>query len=77
MDIEYSYCEPTWAGSNRKWCIRRLTKAGKKCGGNVDTNSLCRRVHIGGGWDIQAEMDKRLTELCCPDCRAAYEKEVG
>lgn len=72
---KYSYCEPSWAASNARWCIRRLTKAGKKLSGGVDTNSLCTRVHTGLGWDIQCDIDSRMTEIGCPECVAIYEKE--
>ena len=53
----YSFCESsTGLGP---WHIRRLTKAGRKPGGGIDTPSLCGSVRPRGdrggwgGWDIK------------------------
>lgn len=52
---KYAYCEPTCAGSLAPYCIRRLTAAGPKYSGGVDSDSLCGRVSARnfGGWDIE------------------------
>jgi hypothetical protein len=55
----YSFCEPSTAGPSAPWCIRKLSKSGRKLSGGVDTASLCGRVKpsdVGGwgGWDVAA-----------------------
>lgn len=53
----WSYCEPSVAGPLAPWCIRRLTEAGRKLGGGIDTPSLCGRVKPPYGWDIPVPVD--------------------
>jgi hypothetical protein len=61
MKKSYAFCEWSGAASLAPWHIRRLTEAGKKTGGGVDTASLCGRVQPHsqggwGGWDLEAEV---------------------
>lgn len=77
----YSFCEPSTAGPCAPWCIRKLTAAGRKLGGGVDTPSLCGRVSLTslggvGGWDIRVpvEMDH---PGACKRCVAMLREEIG
>lgn len=85
--IDYSqlaFCEPVFAGSLSKWCIRKLTAKGLKPTGGVDTESLCGRVKPRiGGWDIR---EPKVTEelvlgvghtrrLVCSECVARLRGE--
>jgi hypothetical protein len=55
----YSFCESTQAGPLSPWHIRRLTSAGRKCSGGIDTPSLCGRVTPKwNGWDLTVEVDE-------------------
>ncbi len=49
---KYSLCESVTATAISPWCIRPLTKKGRKPGGGVDMSSLCGRVRINAGWDV-------------------------
>jgi hypothetical protein len=74
---EYSYCEPAWAAPLGSWCIRPLTDTGRKLGGGVDTESLCGRVLVGQGWDLDVpvEADKpAICEMCEKLWAAAQER---
>lgn len=77
----FAFCEPVWAGPLGKWCIRKLSDAGPKYGGGVDTSSLCGRVKPPGsggacnGWDLRVRITEgHLTknDLICPKCLALY-----
>lgn len=48
----YAYCEPALGPTFRTFHIRRLTDAGLKPGGGIDSPPLCGRELAGGGWDI-------------------------
>ncbi len=68
------------------WHIRRLSDAGLKLGGGIDTPSLCGRIRPlgdttggrrgGGGWDLEARITRPQLEHCCSGCRTEYEREV-
>lgn len=77
----YSFCEPSTAGPCAPWCIRRLTAAGRKLGGGVDTPSLCGRVtliDVGGvgGWDLRVPVDVDQP-WACRKCVAVLREEIG
>lgn len=73
----YSFCEPTHAGPLAPWCIRKLSRNGRKVGGGVDTYSLCGRVKpcdVGGsgGWDLPNALvaDYLDDKIACRKCLA-------
>ena len=77
----FSFCESvTGIGP---WHLRQLSDAGRKCGGGIDTPSLCGLVHpVGstkpdgkpgfGGWDLEVPVSERLLQGACRKCVAAY-----
>ena len=81
----YSFCEPSFAGSLVRWCIRELSVQGPKYTGGIDTPSLCGRVQpFGakvsgkknpgvGGWDVRVEMTALHVAHACPECVRAYQ----
>ena len=67
----FSFCESVYAGSQSRWHIRRLTNIGRKLGGGIDTQSLCKKVHKG--WDLDVEItEHNLSKNTCQDCLAVY-----
>lgn len=66
--IKYSFCESVTATSFSPWHIRKLTDAGRKLTGGIDTDSLCERVKAScGGWDLRVEITKSQlsgTHIC-------------
>jgi len=76
---EYSFCESVHASSRSPWHIRRLTNVGKRCGGGIDTPSLCGRVKPppdSNGWDIGApDVGTWIFQSAriCPDCRDVWQ----
>jgi len=64
----YSFCESVTATGSSLWCIRPLTDVGRKCGGGVDTASLCGRVRVRSGWDI-AEPVTLSHVMLCSECK--------
>lgn len=48
----FAYCEPNTATGLDTWHIRRLTDAGRRLGGGIDTPTLCGRDWQG--WDLEA-----------------------
>lgn len=72
----YSFCEPSTAGPCAPWCIRKLTAAGQKFGGGVDTPSLCGRVKPCGeggadGWDVRCDVNiEQHRQMICKRCLA-------
>ncbi len=71
MTDQYSFCESVHATSRSPWCIRVLTKQGQKCGGGVDTPSLCGRVQPKKGWDLSVHFCVNHPSAC-PRCVQAY-----
>jgi hypothetical protein len=82
----YAFCESvTGIGP---WHIRKLSAAGLKLRGGIDTPTLCgfvrptedtSSVRRGwGGWDLNTRITASQLEgeHCCADCRAHYEKEM-
>lgn len=69
---EYSYCESVTASGSSPWHIRRLTDAGRKTGGGIDTDSLCGRVKAPYGWDLERAVHRAHYEFVCPTCYLAY-----
>lgn len=77
MSKTYSYCEPVFAGSFGRWCIRPLTDAGPKYGGGVDTSSLCGRVSLKlGGWDIRVPFGSVKKSVVCIRCLEIFKTKV-
>ena len=70
-----SFCESVTATSISPWCIRPLTKNGRKCSGGVDTASLCGRVRIGFGWDIDVLVTFNHPKAC-PRCLARLKERI-
>jgi hypothetical protein len=66
----FSFCESVTGVS--KWHIRRLTTAGLKLGGGIDTPCLCGLVVHG--WDLGVAFDEsRLDDdYVSRKCAAAY-----
>lgn len=77
MNIVYSFCEASTAGSRSRWHIRPLNGGLRKLGGGVDSSSLCGHVdRRRGGWDLKPEVRYPSLADSCPECRAAYVREV-
>jgi hypothetical protein len=77
----FSFCESALA-VGQTWHIRPLTSLGRKCGGGVDTLSLCGHVRPDwpGGWDIRSpDVDAASIRRvkCCADCAQAWEEGGG
>jgi len=78
----YSFCESATATSISPWCIRKVTpEVGQKFGGGVDTPSLCQRVKVSRGWDLQVPLDSKTLKprpegRACPDCLPLYRFEL-
>lgn len=71
--FEYSFCESASAGPHNTWHIRKLTSKGRKLGGGVDTVSLCGRMPITYGWDLDVPITAfHLYNNCCSECRRAF-----
>lgn len=72
----YSFCERVWAGPSSPWHIRRLSSAGRKLGGGIDTRSLCGRIvpPEGKGWDLDVEITSHHLTHSCKACVAEYER---
>lgn len=69
----FTLCEPVVASSRSLWCIRKTTDVGPKFGGGVDTPSLCGRVRVGQGWDLQVRItEHHLDKNTCKACLAKY-----
>lgn len=69
----YSFCESVTATSRSPWCIRLLTKQGRKCGGGIDTPSLCGRVQPPNGWDIAVSFTLNMPRtVTCRRCVEVY-----
>jgi hypothetical protein len=89
MKPEYAFCESSGAGSLQPWHIRKLSEKGKKCGGGIDTPSLCGRVDQKnwGGWDLEGVEPatygdlERLTDCkrrhVCKACADKYREEFN
>ena len=74
MSTEYSFCESIHATSTSPWHIRRLTDAGRKPGGGIDTKSLCG--HVERGWDLNVKITSHHLEHACPRCMMHYLGEL-
>jgi len=69
----YSFCEPVWASGLGLWCLRKTTNIGLKLGGGVDTPSLCGRVAVSKGWDLNVRLSEHhLEKNTCKKCLEAY-----
>lgn len=65
---QYSFCESVTASSISPWCIRELDPAiGRKCGGGIDSDSLCGRVKAQHGWDLEVRVHA-FHPSACPKC---------
>ena len=64
----YAFCESVHAGSASRWHIRKLAAKGRKCGGGIDTNSLCGHVKAPMGWDLEVKITEKQLTGCCPQC---------
>ena len=72
MDLaSYSFCESVHASSISPWCIRLLTEVGRKCGGGIDTPSLCGRVAKEWGWDLEVPVTLDHPSACKKCVQAA------
>lgn len=72
----YAFCESVYATSRSRWCIREiLTKL--KLGGGIDGPSLCGRLKVGGGWDLNVRINDRLLKAAaCPKCVEIYRERI-
>jgi hypothetical protein len=85
MAPRYSFCESVHATGLGPWHLRKLTAAGQKLGGGIDTASLCDHVRPqgqlggdknlrgGGGWDLAVEITPHHLTHACPRCVAIYQ----
>jgi hypothetical protein len=83
MDNTYCFCESvTGIGP---WHIRKLTSNGLKCGGGIDSPSLCGCVQVSGeclpngkrgwgGWDLDVKITPQHLTHICKECAAKYRK---
>lgn len=69
----YSFCEGVHASGYSRWHIRRLTGAGRKLSGGIDTKSLCD--HVETGWDISVEITEHHLLNVCSACTKIYRQE--
>jgi hypothetical protein len=70
---EFTFCEPVWVTGPSPWCIRKPSPVGPKFGGGVDTPSLCGRVPVGQGWDLEVRITKHhLGNGTCKKCLELY-----
>lgn len=78
MTDKISYCESVYATGTSPWHLRRLTAAGRKLGGGVDTASLCGRVQPPYGWDLESKVDLLKGSVClaCVAALCAAEREA-
>lgn len=67
---QYSYMEFVTASGASPWHIRKLSKAGRKLSGGIDTPSLCGRRY--NGWDLESALDTRHDNHTCQRCLARY-----
>lgn len=78
--MSHAFCESVTASPISPWCIRELTKEGKKLTGGVDTASFCGRVRPPMGWDLNVDFKSHLTytktsgdaKHICPRCLKAW-----
>jgi hypothetical protein len=78
----YAFCESAMATANSRWHIRKVSEAGLKLGGGIDTPSLCNKVRptgdrtekiVGaGGWDLGVRITLGHLHTCCPECAIIY-----
>jgi hypothetical protein len=71
--VKLSLCESVTASSISPWCIRVLTKEGKKLGGGVDTASLCGRVRPPMGWDLALDFEEYMARGGSKVCKRCLE----
>lgn len=87
--IRYSLCEPSQAAAMAKWHVRKLSDAGPKYGGGIDTPSLCKKVQPWGepvpgkkykgygGWDLEVRITQHhLEHNVCGECRTLLLEEL-
>jgi hypothetical protein len=72
--MPYSFCESVTANVTSPWHIRKLTAAGKKLGGGIDTESLCGLVKRG--WDLGVEITEHHLGHACKECVKLYKEQV-
>jgi hypothetical protein len=74
----FSFCESVTAIPLGKWHIRKITKAGKKTGGGIDTPSLCGLVR--NGWDLETDIidhpKDKLHDITCKECLEKFRSET-
>lgn len=71
--MAFSFCEPVTATSISPWHIRELTGKGRMLGGGIDTPSLCGRVEVNRGWDLETPINEfHLANGCCQKCFQLY-----
>jgi len=77
----FSFCESDRASGWGVWCIRKwqTTEPGASrlrlsgWGTGIDTPSLCGRVPVGWGWDLEASLtEDNLVSRACKECLAKY-----
>lgn len=84
---DYAFCESVHATGLGPWHLRKLTAAGKKLGGGIDTASLCdlvrpsgqlggpTNIRGGGGWDLEVAITPHHLTHACPHCVAIYTQQ--
>jgi hypothetical protein len=75
MKDECVFCEPAHPGFISPWHIRKLTDAGLKPHGGIDSASICGRLTPPDGVDLAVPIDARSLALACPRCVEIYRKE--
>jgi len=74
MTEKYSFCESINGPILGRWHIRKLTEAGPKYGGGIDTGTLCGRDFRG--WDLQPEINEQRLTSGCKKCVELYKKAL-
>jgi len=75
--LRYAFCEGVNATSRSQWHIRKLTAAGLKPSGGIDTFSLCGRIERVLGWDLKVKITGEHLQHTCSACVAVYLEFTG
>ena len=79
---QFTYCESSGAQANSKWHIRKLDERGRKLGGGIYSESLCKYLQPisgngWGGWDLQTKITDQNLEIACEKCAEIYRELNG
>ena len=72
----FAFCESVLATGSSPWHIRRVLGA-LKCGGGIDSGSLCKRVQPRQGWDREVRITEHHLGHACRECVTEYRIRTG